>query len=311
MSDNSGRLSSSSGEIDLLDLLLTLWKKRITLTLSAVVSAGVGVLLALADTPNYKGEVQVHHLNEIEMAGFDAWNQGVRIATQSALPVTTQSALPVTTQSALPVTMETLLQNDTNIDLSSITSKSLADNFNASYQRGDALVVALRKHSTAVQNFNGGEEELNLMLSGMVNSFALKKDSETGKVSIVFTTSNRAESLKILSTTLDMISNKSKASILRSIQSKLKAQHYPANWNWIRSQESLKAIRGFMRHEKNGALSCCANRPILPASWVSQPHYTEYHLPHSKPKVAKSRNRGSAHSKAIISCRAIAPLKNK
>ena len=223
MSDNSGRLSSSSGEIDLLDLLLTLWKKRITLTLSVVVSAGVGVLLALADTPNYKGEVQVHHLNEIEMAGFDAWNQGVRIATQSALPVTTQSALPVTTQSALPVTMETLLQNDTNIDLSSITSKSLADNFYASYQRGDALVVALRKHSTAVQNFNGGEEELNLMLSGMVNSFALKKDSETGKVSIVFTTSNRAESLKILSTTLDMISNKSKASILRSIQSKLKA----------------------------------------------------------------------------------------
>ena len=223
MSAKADQPSSSSDEIDLLELMLILWKRRIILGLSALAFFSLGVLLALAHTPTYKGQVQVHQLNEIEMAGFDAWNQGVRIATQSALPVTTQSALPVTTQSALPVTMETLLQNDTNSDLSSITSKSLADNFYASYQRGDALVAALRKHSTAVQNFNGDEEELDLMLSEMANDFALNEDSKSRKVSIVFTTSDKAESSKILSSTLDMISSNSKADLLRSIQSKLEA----------------------------------------------------------------------------------------
>ena len=208
MSDKADQPSSSSDEIDLLELLLILWKRRIMLGLSALAFFSLGVLLALAHTPTYKGQVQVHQLNEIEMAGFDTWNQGVRIATQSTLPMT----------------MGTLVgPSEANIDLSSITSKSLADTFNASYQRGDALVAALRKHSTAVQNFNGDEEELDLMLSEMANDFALNEDSKSRKVSIVFTTSDKAESSKILSSTLDMIFSNSKADLLRSIQSKLEA----------------------------------------------------------------------------------------
>ena len=191
-----------------MELLLILWKRRIILGVSGLVFFSLGVLLALVHTPTYKGQVQVHQLNENEMAGFDAWNQGVRMSTRSALPMT----------------METLVwPSDTNIDLSSITSKSLADTFNASYQRGDALVAALRKHSTAVQNFNGDEEELDLMLSEMANDFALNEDSKSRKVSIVFTTSDKAESSKILSSTLGMISSNSKADLLRSIQSKLEA----------------------------------------------------------------------------------------
>ena len=208
MSDKADQSSSSSDEIDLLDLLLVLWKRRIILGLSTLAFSCLGVLLALAHTPTYKGQVQVHQLNDVEMAGFDAWNQGVKIATRSALPDN----------------METLIwPSDINSGLSSITSKSLADTFNASYQRGDALVAALRKHSTAVQNFNGDEEELDLMLSEMANDFALNEDSKSRKVSIVFTTSDKAESSKTLSSTLDMISSNSKADILRSIQSKLEA----------------------------------------------------------------------------------------
>ena len=208
MSDKVDQSSSSRDEIDLLELLLILWKRRLMLGLSALAFFSLGVLLAMAHTPTYKGQVQVHQLNEIEMAGFDTWNQGIRIATRSTRPMS----------------METLdWPSDTNIDLSSITSTSLADTFNESYQRGDALVAALRKHSTAVQNFNGDEEELDLMLSGRANNCALNEDSKSGKVSIVFTTSDKVESTKILSSTLDMISSNSKADILRSIQSKLEA----------------------------------------------------------------------------------------
>ena len=208
MSDKADHSSSSSNEIDLLDLLLILWKKRIILVLSAIVFSSLGVLLALTHTPTYKGEVQVHQLNEIEMAGFDAWNQGVRVASLSA-PTMTGGTLAG-------------LEN-TSTDLSSITSKSLADTFNARYQRGDALVAALRRHSAAVQNFNGDEEELDLMLNGMLNNFALTEDANSGEFSIVFTTSDKAESFKILSSALDLISTNSKSDILRSIQSKLEA----------------------------------------------------------------------------------------
>lgn len=84
MSAKADQSSSSSDEIDLLDLLLILWKRRIILGLSALTFFSLGVLLALAHTPTYKGQVQVqvHQLNEIEMAGFDAWNQGVRVANR-------------------------------------------------------------------------------------------------------------------------------------------------------------------------------------------------------------------------------------
>ena len=108
MSDKADQPSSSSDEIDLLELLLILWKRRIMLGLSALAFSSLGVLLALAHTPTYKGQVQVHQLNEIEMAGFDTWNQGVKMVTRSALP----------------------MKMGTLIDLSSITSKSLADTFN-------------------------------------------------------------------------------------------------------------------------------------------------------------------------------------
>ena len=62
MSAKADQSSSSSDEIDLLDLLLILWKRRIILGLSALTFFSLGVLLALAHTPTYKGQVQVHQL---------------------------------------------------------------------------------------------------------------------------------------------------------------------------------------------------------------------------------------------------------
>ena len=118
------------------------------------------------------------------MAGFDAWNEGVRVATQS-VPTMTGGAL--------------IGMNDANVDLSKITSKSLADTFVASYQRGDALVAALRQHSAAVQKFSGDEAELDLMLSAMTNDYLLEVDTKSSldtkpdKISIIFKTSDKVE----------------------------------------------------------------------------------------------------------------------
>ena len=214
MSEKTDQHSPPNDDIDLLDLLLILWKKRLILLLSAVVFSGMGVLIALTTSPTYTGEIQVHRLNESEMAGFDAWNEGVRLATQS-VPTMTGGAL--------------IGMNDANVDLSKITSKSLADTFVASYQRGDALVAALRQHSAAVQKFSGDEAELDLMLSAMTNDYVLEVDTKSSldtkpdKISIIFKTSDKVESFKVLSTALELISNASKDEILSSIQSKLEA----------------------------------------------------------------------------------------
>ena len=214
MSEKTDQYSPPNDDIDLLDLLLILWKKRLILLLSAVVFSGMGVLIALTTSPTYTGEIQVHRLNESEMAGFDAWNEGVRVATQS-VPTMTGGAL--------------IGMNDANVDLSKITSKSLADTFVASYQRGDALVAALRQHSAAVQKFSGDEAELDLMLSAMTNDYVLEVDTKSSldtkpdKISIIFKTSDKVESFKVLSTALELISNASKDEILSSIQSKLEA----------------------------------------------------------------------------------------
>ena len=43
--------SPPNDDIDLLDLLLILWKKRLILLLSAVVFSGMGVLIALTTSP--------------------------------------------------------------------------------------------------------------------------------------------------------------------------------------------------------------------------------------------------------------------
>ena len=214
MSEKTDQYSPPNDDIDLLDILLILWKKRLILLLLAVVFSGMGVLIALTTSPTYTGEIQVHRLNESEMAGFDAWNEGVRVATQS-VPTMTGGAL--------------IGMNDANVDLPKITSKSLADTFVASYQRGDALVAALRQHSAAVQKFSGDEAELDLMLSAMTNDYVLEVDTKSSpdtkpdKISIIFKTSDKVESFKVLSTALELISNASKDEILSSIQSKLEA----------------------------------------------------------------------------------------
>lgn len=229
MSDRIDQTSTSRDEINLLDLMLILWKKRITLLISAAVSAVVGVLLALDYTPTYKGQVQLHPLNEVEMAGFNAWNQGVKISNRQA-PTLASDIL--------------LGESHAGVELSSITSKSLADAFIANYERGDSLVAALRMHSTAVQNFNGDEAELSLMLSEMAKNFALEEGDNSANVKIVFTTSNKAESFQILSSALDLVFSKTKADKLRSIQSKLEATELSRRLELDRIR---KKFEGYMR----------------------------------------------------------------
>ena len=207
MSDNVDYSSSSSNEINLLDLLQILWASRIILALSTIVFSSLGILFAIAHTPVYEGKVRVHQLDSTETAGFDAWNEGVRF-----------------TSLVTRTNPETDTGGEFLVALPEITSKSLADTFTSSYQRGDGLKDALRKHSTAAQNFDGDEQDFELMLNEMLNNFALTEDAKSREVNIVFTTTDKKESLKILSSALGLISKNSKADILNSIHSKLEAK---------------------------------------------------------------------------------------
>ena len=118
MSDNVDYSSSSSNEINLLDLLQILWASRIILALSTIVFSSLGILFAIAHTPVYEGKVRVHQLDSTETAGFDAWNEGVRF-----------------TSLVTRTNPETDTGGEFLVALPEITSKSLADTFTSSYQR--------------------------------------------------------------------------------------------------------------------------------------------------------------------------------
>ena len=107
--------------------------------------------------------------------------------------------------------------------LQSLTIKSadLQRKFEVTFIRNTALNAALREHSSAIQNFEGDEQELNDLVNALRSNYVLQKD-EDGNVSITFETNDKSENNQILSTTLELISEAAKQDMLRTSRSILK-----------------------------------------------------------------------------------------
>ena len=208
MTDRATHASPADGEIDLLDLLMVLWAKRLALVAAAAVFAVASVVVASTRTPTLSVKIPVHPLSQTEMAGFDAWNQAVRIVPQSSM------------NSGASFVYDTM---DGGTEIPTISSKKLLNAFRSAFRRGDGLVAALRQHSEAVANFEGDEEETILMLNAMAAAFALEENQVSGELNIVFKTKNKAEDLKILSTAVGLTSKAATSETLYVIESKMKA----------------------------------------------------------------------------------------
>ena len=78
----------------------------------------------------------------------------------------------------------------------------------------------MRQHSASVRDFTGDEAEIEALIGDLRQNFELREE-EAGHLSITFDTRDKAESNQILLTMLNMISDRAKQEILRSIRSKL------------------------------------------------------------------------------------------
>ena len=111
---------------------------------------------------------------------------------------------------------------DTALQSLTIKSADLQRKFEVIFIRNIALNAALREHSSAIQNFEGDEQELNDLINALRSNYVLQKD-EDGNVSITFETNDKSENNQILSTTLELISEAAKQDMLRTSRSILKA----------------------------------------------------------------------------------------
>ena len=221
---------SSKDEIDLLDIALTLWRKRLILIGAVLASTVAGMLFASNQNVTYRGMLAIHPLNSFELRGFDLWNEAVFAENTTVGPP--------------------------NKDLYSmkVTSDLLLAEFQSSYLRGDALNAALNQHSEAVRAFEGDDEERQLLLNSLRANFKLEIQ-EDGTVAISFHTTDRAESVKILSSTMALISENVKTEMLQSFHSRLEAIDLARQINLERISIEIETYAQLYAARKNRTLT--------------------------------------------------------
>ena len=197
-----GNVSPPKDELDLLDLAFIVWKRRLALIAATVAFLGAGVLFVLTQSPVYRGELIIHPLSESEVTGFNIWNQVVTSTAHRSQPAI-----------GMP---------DSALQSLTIKSADLQRKFEVIFIRNTALNAALREHSSAIQNFEGDEQELNDLVNALRSKYVLQKD-EDGTVSITFETNDKSENNQILSTTLELISKAAKQDMLWTSRSILEA----------------------------------------------------------------------------------------
>ena len=228
------RISSKSDDIDLLTIALVLWAKRNTVIASTLGFVVAGILFAHAQTTIYQGKIVINPLTDAELAGFNEWNQGISGATSF-------DRLGV-------------LTSNTSLHSSKVDSESLLKKFRAYFQRGEALNSALREHSKEIKNFKGDALELATLMAELRRNFMLE-ESEFGEVSITITSSDKSESLQILSTVVKSISQAVKQDSLQTINSILAAKELSRQLAIKKLSVDLEAYKRLYEFRKNRSLT--------------------------------------------------------
>ena len=241
------RISSKTNEMDLLTITLTLWGKRTVLAAATLGFVAAGILLAYARTSVYEGKIVINPLTEAELTGFHKWNQGVsRVASFDWRGTSTLDAS----------FNSFLFPSEPTASLKSAiaTPESLGKKFRIYFQRGEALNSALRQHSKEIENFKGDELEIAALLTKLRRNFVLEED-KSGEVSITITTTDKARSIQILSTVVEVISQAVKQDILKSINSILDAKELSRKLEIERLSVEFEAHKRLYEFKKNQSLT--------------------------------------------------------
>ena len=215
-------------EFDLIEIILILWKRRL---LVLIVTAGFsifGVAISSATKPLYEGKIDIHPLTTLDMAGFDGWNQ----ITYAARGIGSANA---------------------NVPLSIFTPQSFMREFQTNFSRNDAIRSALKQHSKSVGEFKGTDEDLTGLLTELAKNYKLESP-EAGQYIVKFTTRDKVETLKILHTTFQLISEDAKREIIESIRSKIAAAKSSRDFELDVIDGELKAMNYLYERKKQRSI---------------------------------------------------------
>ena len=113
---------------------------------------------------------------------------------------------------------------------------------------------ALRQHSREIKKFEGNAMQLAALMTNLRRNFLLEEDT-SGGVKITITTYDKSESLQILSTTVEKISQAVKQDSLKTINSILAAKELSRQLELQRLSADVKAYTRLYEFRKNRNLT--------------------------------------------------------
>ena len=192
----SGR-TSHGGEIDIIDMLLTMWKRRIVVLVPCVLSIAASLYLISTKPPKVSANVQVHAVKNFENIHLQKWNAVVERLQLSQVLVDGEG------QSAT--------MNDVKRIASRIDGSALLSTFHSQLSRKTALRRAVEQISDEYKNPDLTEEQRKRLKTSIANRFSVGKIFQSNTLSdydtmtVTITSQNIEEDLKILDVSVEII----------------------------------------------------------------------------------------------------------
>lgn len=235
---------SSTGELDLFDLIIFLWKKRLVLLISTLGFLAVGMIAASFHTPSFRGEVKVYPQARSALTGFDTWNHLLTMA----------NANPPTPPTDYRGFLQWQPTTDRSLEAFMVTPDDLLEKFQFGYQRGHALNDALLQHSAVFRESKFDAAETETLLNGLRTNYTMTKH-EDGYFIIKFVTKNKAENQQILLATVNLISETTKQEMLKTIRSGLDAARSANKLALEKNAMEIKSFHKLYNTRKTRSLS--------------------------------------------------------
>lgn len=183
-------------EIDLFELVTTIFSGIWTIVSCTVITVSLGVAYYFYAPDNYKGDILLQKPTNIMMSEFTILNENAK-----------------------NLKFDSLAKN-----LQLVEAKTLLQNVIAEFRDSEEIAAMIQKHSKKYQTFKGTEKQKADLLAGLLKHFKIAgPDKKTNAYTISIAWDNEQEALNILNESLDLVFENVNAQNLLRLQSYLGA----------------------------------------------------------------------------------------
>ena len=201
-------------DIDLIELMVSLYKARLTIGLTSLVFALASFAVTVFKPYQYEGRLPVYPLNQLETIGFTDWNNRLRIIASGSANYPKSSGLendaPAPSVQISNVPLTTLPQ---------VTSRTLYNEFSTHFSRLKEVRQAIRANAGEIFGSIEDPKVLTDREIQLSQSFKFRKTENSSE--IVFTIPGPQLGTKIIDEALNNLFTTTKQNSLRLIAAKL------------------------------------------------------------------------------------------